>query len=102
MRPPPLPSEKAIARWWRSRFCTPMFGDGVDVSTPDDPSGEPLASKDTDGCPICGEAQQDEAAARRHVELEHGAARDSDDAGGTVPEGGRRRGDSSAGRVQTE
>jgi hypothetical protein len=78
-----------------------MFGHGVDVPTPDDPSGEPLASKDKDRCPICGEPQRDEAAALRHAELEHGIARDSDDAGGTVPEG-RRPGDSSAGRVQTE
>ena len=66
-------------------------------STIDDPD-----FRDAERCPICGEPQADDVAALRHAELRHGAARDSDDTGGTVPKEGRRPGDSSAGRVQTE
>ena len=75
----------------------PLFMTNAPDPTIDDPG-----SRDRSRCPICGEWQEIGTAALRHAQLRHGAARDSESAGGTVPEEGRRPGDNSAGRVQTE
>jgi len=55
---------------------------------------------DSRECPECGSHFEDAIELRRHMQRHTGVARDSDDAGGVLPEG--QQAGTGAGRVQTE